>query len=150
MTTTEQINSMLETVEEMLDQLRDARAHAAGLRDEKRKMIEEVQATAAYRALDDAQTEADQTIEHLDQTIREMSLGMYLADEQTPERVTVKNWKVVEFLDVPALREWCFTNYRPVLTMDMKALEKDAKDPKKSIPFVKVVDEPRVSIATKL
>lgn len=143
---------MTTEIVELLDQLKTAREHAAGVRAEKKAMIEEVQASAAFRALDEATSEADATIEELENDIRAKTLELYQADQELPDRVGVKLWPVVTVHDEKAAREWAFTNLRKALKLDIKVFESEVKDKNSEVPpeIATVTKEPRPFIATKL
>lgn len=135
---------------ELLDQLKIAREHAAGVRAEKKAMIEEVQASAAFRALDEATNEADATITELENDIRDMAITLHRADRELPDRVSVKMFSVVTIPDYSAARLWALHNFTPALTLDTKTFEKAAKDGGIPADLATVTKEARAQIATKL
>lgn len=143
---------MTTEIVELLDQLKTAREHAAGVRAEKKAMIEEVQASAAFRALDEATSEADATIEELENDIHAKTFELYQADQKLPDRVGVKLCPVVTVHDEKAAREWAFTNLRKALKLDIKVFESEVKDKNSEVPpeIATVTKEPRPFIATKL
>lgn len=134
----------------LLSELAEVRTFAAGVRDERRKMIEEVQTTPAYLALDEATNEADQTITELEKQIRDMTLEVYYADAQLPKGVDVKLFTVVNIPDEGKAKEWALRNFTPALKLDMKAFEKAAKDGGIPSELATVSKEARAQIATKL
>ena len=116
-----------QALNEMLDQLKDAREHAQGLRDERKQMIEEVQATPAFKALSEAGTEADETTAQLEANIRHLTLDMYEVDAFLPDRVGIRNKPVVHIVDELAAKTWCISNLTPALKLDAKEFEDAAK-----------------------
>ena len=139
-----------EEIENLLDQLKTAREHAQGLRDERRQMIEEVQATAAYKALSEAGAEADETTAELEADIRIRAVNIYSASIKLPERVTVKKFTIVHIPSELSAKTWCIDNFTPALKLDTKVFEDAAK--KGNVPEVlaTVSAEFRAQIATKL
>lgn len=135
---------------ELLDQLKVAREHAAGLRDERKQMIEEVQATPAFKALSEAGLEADATISQLDLEIRAMTLELYGADAALPDRVSVKVFTVVSIPNELAAKTWAISNFTPALKLDTKVFEDAAKRGNIPAEIATVQKEPRAQIATKL
>lgn len=144
------MNEYEQTLNAMLDQLKDAREHAQGLRDERKQMIEEVQATPAFKALSEAGTEADETTAQLEADIRKMTLEIYGADAALPERVSVKMFTVVSIPDELAAKTWAISNYTAGLKLDTKAIEDEAKKGRVPAEIAFVTKEPRAQIATKL
>ena len=144
------MNEYEQTLNELLDQLKVAREHAQGLRDERKQMIEEVQATPAFKALSEAGTEADETTAQLEADIRKMALDMYGADAYIPERVTVKMFTVVNIPNELAAKTWAISNFTPALKLDTKVFEDAAKKGNIPAEIATVQKEPRAQIATKL
>ena len=139
-----------EEIENLLDQLKTAREHAQGLRDERKQMIEEVQATPAYKALSEAGDETDQTIAIIESDIRNMTLDLYMADAAIPERTGIRNKTTVNIPSELSAKTWCIDNFTPALALDKKVFEDAAK--KGNIPSIlaTVTTEATVTIATKL
>jgi hypothetical protein len=139
-----------EEIEFMLDELKIARDHAQGLRDERRQMIEEIQATPAYKALSEAGTEADQTIEIIEANIREVTLALHMAGATIPERTNTRKKTTVDIPSELSAKTWCIDNFTPALALDKKAFEDAVK--KGQIPAVlaTVKTETTITIATKL
>ena len=135
---------------ELLDQLKVAREHAAGLRDERKQMIEEVQATPTFKALSEAGAEADETVTELESTIRYHTLDLYKADAALPERVSVKMFTTVSIPNELAAKTWAISNFTPALKLDTKVFEDAAKKGNIPAEFATVQKEPRAQIATKL
>ena len=135
---------------ELLDQLKLAREHAQGLRAERNAMIEEVQATPAFKALSEAGLEADVTILQLDIEIRAMTLELYGADAALPERVSVKMFTTVSIPNELAAKTWAISNFTPALKLDTKVFEDAAKKGNIPAEIATVQKEPRAQIATKL
>ena len=144
------MNEYEQTLNAMLDQLKVAREHAAGLRAERNAMIEEVQATPAFKALTEAGLEADVTISQLDIEIRNLTLSMYKADAYIPERVSVKMFTVVSIPNELAAKTWAISNFTPALKLDTKVFEDAAKKGNIPAEIATVTKEPRAQIATKL
>lgn len=141
---------MEQQLNELLDQLKVAREHAAGLRAERNAMIEEVQATHAFLALSEAGLEADTTISQLDLEIRAMTLELYGADAALPERVSVKMFTTVSIPNELAAKTWAISNFTPALKLDTKVFEDAAKKGNIPAEIATVQKEPRAQIATKL
>lgn len=144
------MNEYEQTLNAMLDQLKDAREHAQGLHDERKQMIEEVQATPAFKALSEAGTEADETTAQLETEIRKLTLDMYKADAAVPDRVSVKMFTVVSIPNELAAKTWAISNFTPALKLDTKVFEDAAKKGNIPAEFATVQKEPRAHIATKL
>ena len=62
----------------------------------------------------------------------------------------IKTSSVVAIQDEQAAREWCFTNFRPALKLDVKSFEKAAKDGNIPAELALVYDEPKVFIKSCL
>lgn len=137
-------------LDDLLNQLKVAREHAAGLRDERKQMIEEVQATPAFKALSEAGTEADETVTELESTIRYHALNLYKEDAALPERVSVKMFTVVSIPNELAAKTWAISNFTPALKLDTKVFEDAAKKGNIPAEIATVQKEPRAQIATKL
>ena len=135
---------------ELLDQLKVAREHAQALRIERNAMIEEVQATPAFKALSEAGAEADETTAQLEADIRAMTLELYGADAALPERVSVKMFTVVSIPNELAAKTWAIDNFTPALKLDTKVFEDAAKKGNIPAEIATVQKEPRAQIATKL
>lgn len=144
------MNEHEQTLNAMLDELKFAREHAQGLRAERNAMIEEVQATPAFKALTEAGLEADVTISQLDTEIRNLTLELYGADAALPERVSVKMFTVVSIPNELAAKTWAISNYTAGLKLDTKAIEDEAKKGNIPAEIATVTKEPRAQIATKL
>ena len=134
----------------LLDQLKTAREHAQGLRDERKQMIEEVQMTPMFKALTEAGLETDITVGQLESEIRDLTLSMYELSAALPDRVTVKKFTIIHIPSELSAKTWCIDNFTPALKLDVKAFEDAAK--KGNIPSIlaTVKTEPTVTIATKL
>lgn len=139
-----------EEVDSLLDELKTAREHAQGLRAERNTMIEEVQATPAFKALSEAGTEADETTAQIEADIRAMTLELYGADAALPERVSVKMFPVVSIPNELAAKTWAISNFTPALKLDTKVFEDAAKKGNIPAEIATVTKEPRAQIATKL
>lgn len=137
------------TIDQLLDQLKQQRDQAATMRENKRKIIDQVQKSEAYTYADECQQRAEEQMLILEADIRSMTLAAHSNGEELPERVSVKKFQTVSY-DVAAAREWCFTNFRPALKMDDKAFEKAAKDGNVPADIASVSQEYRAQIATKL
>ncbi len=144
------MNNYEQILNEMLDQLKVTREHAQGLRNERKQMIEEVQATPAFKALTEAGLEADVTISQLDIEIRNLTLDMYKADAYIPDRVSVKMFTVVSIPNELAAKTWAISNFTPALKLDTKVFEDAAKKGNIPAEIATVTKEPRAQIATKL
>jgi len=139
-----------EEIENLLDQLKAAREHAQGLRDERKQMLEEVQMTPMFKALTEAGLETDITVGQLEEEIRNMTLDLYMADAAIPERTGIRNKTTVNIPSELSAKTWCIDNFTPALKLDTKVFEDAAK--KGNIPSIlaTVKTEPTVTIATKL
>lgn len=141
---------MSEELTTLLDQLKDERAQAAYMRDQKRLMIEEVQNSKPYMFADSCQQKHDENITRLEAKIRQMALDLHGVGAELPERVDVKKFTVVNEYDKTAAREWCFINFRPALILDSKTFDKAVKDGNIPADIATVGNEYRAQIATKL
>lgn len=137
-------------INELLDQLRDARTVAAELRAAKKQIIDEAQATPTFRALDGATAEADETITALEAEIREMAVGMKEAGVELPDRVEVKKDVTVEITDLQAAVQWSKVNFTPAIKLDEKAFKDAAKRGQIPAELAKVVIGWKAYISTKL
>lgn len=139
-----------QTLNDLLDELKFARAHAQALRIERNAMIEEVQATPAFKALSEAGTEADETTAQLEADIRKLTLDMYEEAAALPDRVSVKWFSVVDIPNELAAKTWAISNFTPALKLDTKVFEDAAKNGNIPAEIATVQKEPRAQIATKL
>lgn len=146
MTAEEQATAQLN---DMLDQLREARNTAADAREIKRKMTEELQAGVAYAAADDMQQKADEAATELDAAIRRAALELYDSGVEV-ERVTVKWFTTVTKYDEYKAKEWAMHNMTPALTLDKKKFEAAVKDGNVPAELATTEKEARAQIATKL
>lgn len=149
MTTTVDIKNK-EELDQLLDQLRDARTHAAGLRAEKKAMIDAVQATSEFRALDGASTEADQTIEALEQEIRDAGVTFKVEGKDIPDRIEVKTDTKIEIPDELAAKTWCLENFTPALKLDTKTFNDAVKKNQVPPTIAQKIVGWKTHIATKL
>lgn len=141
---------MLEELDDMLNQLRALRVTATNAAEAKKRVIEQAKATEAYTAADTLLVGVEERIAELDKAIRDQSLALWNADQEIPERVTVKTFTMVTITDYSAAKMWCLHNFTPCLTLDTKAFEKAAKDGGIPAELATVTKEARAQIATKL
>ena len=86
-----------------LDELKLARTLAADLKTERSKMIDDVKATKEYQALDGAANEAVDTIDQLEDFIRETVLELNEMGADLPDRTGVKYWDKIIIPDDRAI-----------------------------------------------
>lgn len=93
----------------------------------------------------------DAAITQLENEIRTEAVAVYKAGVRQPhEKVKIENHTIVKPYNEANAREWCFTNFRPALTLDTKTFEKAAKDGQIPSNIVETDTEPRAKIASKL
>ena len=113
-------------------------------------MIEEVQATPAFKALSEAGTEADETTAQLEAEIHHLTLDMYEADAALPDRVGTRSKTVVHIPDELLVKTWAISNYTAGLKLDTKAIEDEAKKGRIPAELATVTKVVTATIATKL
>lgn len=142
--------NFVEEIDAMLDKLKTARESSDTLKEERKAMVEQVTETPAYQALIKAGLETDDAISNLEKNIREMSLALWNASSELPERVTVKQFTVVAINNTLEAIAWCKSNFLPALALNTKVFEKAAKDGSIPAELATVSKEARAQIATKL
>lgn len=135
-----------------LDELKLARTLAADLKTERSKMIDDVKATKEYQALDGAANEAVDTIDQLEDFIRETVLELNEMGADLPDRTGVKYWDKIIIPDDRAIFEWALTHMAVALTLNVSMIEKHVTQYPGSIPETLAFSykEPRAQIAAKL
>lgn len=138
-------------LEQILSDLKQARADAEFYAAEKNAILEAAKATSNYQLADEAHTKAKAQIENLETMIRKAALEEFKANgnKSLHPSVTVKIFKVFNVVDKDRLREWCVQNLPVVLQPDLKKVEAYAKDVG-SVDGAELIEEPRAQIATKL
>jgi len=143
----------MDTIQELettLDLLKSARETSVEQKDVKSKIIEQAKARTEYAEADSKQAQADEAVISLENEIKKIALDLAEICAELPERVKVKMFAVVTPYDKVAVREWCFSNFRPALVLDEKTFEKAVKDGNIPADLAQVVKEARAQIATKL
>ena len=107
-----------------------------------------------YQSLMVKAAEAQKDVILFSEQLKEEAISAYGVDlEKKPEHggYEIKmSTKVTMNFEEPVIREWCFANYRPALKLDMKLVEKAAKDGTLPVDFSSVSEEPKVYIKSDL
>ncbi len=140
----------MDEIEQLLDQLKEAREESAVARKAKQAIIEAAQETTEYQRADEATNAADDLITRLEAKIKQQALDLHELCAQLPERVAVKMFTVVNVPDELKAKDWCIAHFTPALKLDGKVFEKAAKDGNIPAELATVSKEPRAQIATKL
>jgi len=140
----------MDEIEQLLDQLKEAREESAAARKAKQAIIEAAQETIEYQRADEATNAADELITRLEAKIKQQALGLHELCAELPERVAVKMFTVVNVPDELKAKNWCIAHFTPALKLDGKVFEKAAKDGNIPPELATVSKEPRAQIATKL
>ena len=144
------MNQTQEQIETMLDNLRSFRADAEFYKAEKAKIIDTVKASENFVLAETKQNEAEIFAAGLEASIRAAALALHGESCELPERVTVKNFTVVNVSDELKAKEWCIDHFTPALKLDSKVFEKAAKDGNIPAELATVSKEYRAQIASKL
>jgi uncharacterized protein YPO0396 len=140
----------MDEIEQLLDQLKEAREESAAARKSKQAIIEAAQETTEYQRADEATNAADELITRLEAKIKQQALDLHELCAALPERVAVKMFTVVNVPDELKAKDWCIAHFTPALKLDGKVFEKAAKDGNIPAELATVSKEPRAQIATKL
>lgn len=140
----------MDEIDQLLDQLKEAREESAAARKAKQAIIEAAQETTEYQRADEATNVADDLITRLEAKIKQQALGLHELCAQLPERVAVKMFTVVDVPDELKAKDWCIAHFTPALKLDGKVFEKAAKDGNIPAELATVSKEARAQIATKL
>lgn len=140
----------MDEIEQLLDQLKEARERAAVARESKRVIIEAAQSTTEYQIADENAQIADEKITQLEAKIKQQALDLHEICAELPERVAVKMFTVVNVPDELKAKDWCLAHFTPALKLDSKVFEKAAKDGNIPTDLATVSKEARAQIATKL
>jgi hypothetical protein len=140
----------MDEIDQLLDQLKEAREEATTAKEQRRKMLDELQANTEYLALEAKEYNANDLIERLEAKIKQQALGLHELCAQLPERVAVKMFTVVDVPDELKAKDWCIAHFTPALKLDSKVFEKAAKDGNIPAELATVTKEARAQIATKL
>ena len=136
----------------LVKQLQLARNRQEVAKAERDALIEQLQTTQEWKEKYAAHEEVKIFVENLEADIKELAKNEYMANgnKKPHDAVQIKLFSVVDILNETAAREWCFLNFRPALSLDVKKFEKAAKDGSIPAELATVSEEPRVQIATKL
>jgi hypothetical protein len=137
---------------ELLDQLKDARDKHEQAKINKDALIERLQATEEWKLAYADYSNVSTRVETLETMIRDATLDMYIHNsaESLPTRVSIRNFSVVNILDTRKAFDWCLKNFTPALKLDTKTFEKAAKDGNVPEELATVTLDPRPQIAAKL
>ena len=120
----------------------------------KKDAVAEFEASPYFQALQVNHAEAVAKTNELTEQLKQDGIAVYTMDgEKKPEHggYEIKMSTVVTMnFEEPVIREWCFANYRPALKLDMKLVEKAAKDGNLPPDFSSVSEEPKVYIKSDL
>ena len=120
----------------------------------KQDAVAEFEASPFFQALQVNHAEAVAKTNELTEQLKQDGIDIYNLDgEKKPEHggYEIKmSTKVTMNFEEPVIREWCFSNYRPALKLDMKLVEKAAKDGTLPVDFSSVSEEPKVYIKSDL
>lgn len=143
------------SIQSKIEQLKAARETRDAEKTVAADLYEALKSNPDFKAWEEAKTmtkTSDLLVEELEAQVREAALEEYKAHgtKQPHERVTIKMFSIVKPYNEDAAREWCFSNFRPALTLDAKTFEKAVKDGQIPPSIAESDSEPRVTIATKL
>jgi len=120
----------------------------------KQDAVAEFEASPFFQALQVNHAEAVAKTNELTEQLKQDGIDIYNLDgEKKPEHggYEIKmSTKVTMNFEEPVIREWCFSNYRPALKLDMKLVEKAAKDGTLPVDFSSVSEEPKVYVKSDL
>ena len=116
--------------------------------------LAEFEASEYYQTLMVQAAEAQKDVILFTEQLKEEAISKFGVDlDKKPEHggYEIKmSTKVTMNFEEPVIREWCFANYRPALKLDMKLVEKAAKDGTLPVDFSSVQEEPKVYIKSDL
>lgn len=138
-------------LDQILADLKQARADAEFYVAEKNAILDAAKASSNYQLADQSHAKAKSQIEHLESLVRDAAIAEFNASgaKKIHPSVTVKIFKVFRVLDKNLLREWCVKNLPVVLQPDLKKVESYVKDVG-NVDGAELVDEPRAQIASEL
>ena len=120
----------------------------------KQDAVAEFEASPFFQALQVNHAEAVAKTNELTEQLKQDGIDIYNLDgEKKPEHggYEIKmSTKVTMNFEEPVIREWCFSNYRPALKLDMKLVEKAAKDGTLPVDFSSVSEEPKIYVKSDL
>ena len=139
-------------ITQKITELAQMRVRRNELHSKQQKLMLALQNSEPYMQLDQMRTQADAEIERLSEEIRMKALEEFNGtnNKHPFEGVQIKFFTVVSIPDEAKAREWCLSNFRPALKLDLKVFEKSAKDGTIPADLAKVEAEPRAQIATDL
>ena len=115
-------------------------------------LIEQVKSMSAYMQAYKAAEEYAGEAREITQEIEALCLPQFEADgnKHPHNAITIKEFDVVSIPVTASAREWCFTNLRPALKLDVKIFEKFVLSGNVPAELASVTKEPRVQIAQDL
>ena len=120
----------------------------------KQDAVAEFEASPFYQALMVQAADAQKDVIMFTEQLKEEAVSQYGVDlDKKPEHggYEIKmSSKVIMHNEEPVIREWCFENFRPALKLDMKVVEKAAKDGNLPPDMSSVVEEPKVYVKSDL
>ncbi len=142
------------TLDKKIEELKALRESLEAGKTVAAEMYEALKTVPAFIDYEDTKAhnkEVDAAITQLENEIRAEAVAVYKAGVKQPhEKVKIENHTIVKPYNEANAREWCFTNFRPALTLDTKTFEKAAKDGQIPSNIVETDTEPRAKISSKL
>ena len=123
----------MNNINDYLKQLRDARIFLERSQAAKKAAVQEFENSEAYQNIKANLQDATDAVSILEMTIKNLAEDKFLQDNvKSQPGYTVKTKSIITLLDTNKIKEWCFTNFRPALVLDTKAITDAAKN--KQIP----------------
>lgn len=138
--------------DEKLQALAAAREAVELAKNEKYKMVLALEESPAYKAILEQIAAAESEASRLDEEIRTEAIAEFKATgtKQPHEKVSIALYSIVKPYNEATAREWCFSNFRPALTLDKKSFEKAVTSGQIPDSIAQSDSEPRVKIAKQL
>jgi len=144
----------MSTLQDKIDQLKALRESLEAGKTIAAEMYETLKETPAFMNYEDMKAhnkEVDAAITQLEIEIRAEAVDVFKAGTKQPhEKVKIEMHTIVKPYNEANAREWCFTNFRPALSLDTKAFEKAAKNGQIPENIAETDTEPQAKIASKL